>query len=102
MTGSRVERMSLLILYVEWLGIEHQDFGRCEQGIALLGVVVIKQLESGELHRLGFDVSAVRVVFHPRVSPTAHVYHDLNARIELNRLWVGEHLSRRAADDQHP
>src|SRR5438105_4498397 len=101
MTASRVERMSLLILYVEWLGVEHQHFGRREQRITLLGVVVVEQLESSELHRLRFHVRAIRIVFEPRLAPAIHVDDDLHFRIELNALGIGEHLARESMHDQN-
>jgi hypothetical protein len=41
-----------LILYVERLRIEQEHFARSEKRIALLGVVVIKELETGELDGL--------------------------------------------------
>src|SRR5438105_14753734 len=62
MTAPRVERMSLLILYVEWLGVEHQHFRRREQRIPFLGVGVVEQLECSELPRLRFYVRAISLV----------------------------------------
>src|SRR6476469_8211636 len=97
----RPARCRLLILDVERLGIEHQNFGRRQHRIALLGVVVVKELESGELHRLRFDVGAIRIVLEPRLAPAVHVDDDLDLRIELDPLRIGEHFPRESVHDQH-
>src|SRR3982751_691818 len=101
MTQLTAERDSaLLVLDVERLRKEHQNFGRSENGITLSGVVVIKQLESRELHRLRLHVGSIRIVLQPRLTPAVHVDHDLDSRIELDRLCVREHWASESMDDQ--
>ena len=57
MSSMRTDR--LLVLDVERFRIQFENLLRRQQRITLLGVIVVEELESGVLHRFGYDIILV-------------------------------------------
>src|SRR5437762_1068413 len=77
---------SSLILNVQRCWRQSQYLSRREKWLALFRVIVVEQLEPGELQRFGLDVVPVRIELEPRISPAIHVEHKLHTRVEVNVL----------------
>src|SRR4030095_6544383 len=81
-------RRRSLILNVQRPRQQSQDFGRREDPVAALRVVVIEDLEAGERDRVLHDVVLVRVELEPGGTPAVHVHHHLDGRRRLDLLRV--------------
>src|SRR5258705_12207439 len=73
-----VVAMPLLVLDVQRPRLESEHFGRGQQRISLLRVVVEEQLEPGELHGLRLHVVVIRIELEPGRAPPLPVHHDLH------------------------
>src|SRR5690606_30984958 len=73
--------MGLLVLDVEGYGAEGQYLVRAEQARATARVVLVEELEPGELRGRRAHHGPVRVPLEARGSPTVHVQDDLDARV---------------------
>jgi soluble lytic murein transglycosylase-like protein len=73
-----------LILDVQRNRPEAEDVLGRHQRVAVLGIVVVEELESGVFDRLADDEVAIRVPLQPGGTPAVHVHDDLHLGAEAD------------------